>query len=211
MRWCESEFHLISLFFSPLRHLFTSIYASRPDWNLPRCIGHVCVGFTDPTFERGVCALKPPGREVIRKFEREREGWQTLWCAEIDNIKGITWKKTHTLFLATVHVTSWYNHLDEYEADGCRSQNGFGIRTPHLLMEEWRIQFREPNLVQNNSFFFFLRKTRCMVFILTEVKVNTYCGRDGNSSIRCVTWLALMQKICFREVTSFSGFRQCVL
>lgn len=113
MRWCESEFHLISLFSFPLHHLFTSIYASRPDWNLPRCIGHVCVGITHPNFERGVCALKPPGREVIRKFEREREGWQTLWCAEIDNIKGIARKK-HTHFFwpqctLRVGTTTWMN------------------------------------------------------------------------------------------------------
>lgn len=35
-------------------------------------------------------SLKPLGQELMGKFEREREraGWQSLWCTEIDNIKG---------------------------------------------------------------------------------------------------------------------------
>lgn len=121
----EGQFHLINMFSFPLAFNCTSIYiylCIKARLKFIKVLGHVCVGFIDPRFERGVALWSHWARKWWASL-REREGWQTLWCAEIDNIKG---SQTKTHFLATAQalscVTGWYDYLDEREADGCRAR-----------------------------------------------------------------------------------------
>ncbi len=136
-------------------------------------------------FWKRSCSLKPPGQEVMRKFwerEREREGWRTLWCAEIDNIKG-SLTKTH--FLATTQasscVTGWCNNLDECEADGCRLSSLY----PRMI---WDMILENVGLLcmrgQSNSgsqqlfilfFFVVFGKNPCTVSYLTDMIANKLC------------------------------------
>lgn len=142
MYWCtiyylggklqhEGQFLLISML-SPIFSLCSSIYiylCIKARLKFIKVLDHVCVGFMDPNFKRGIALWSHWARKWWGSL-KEREGWQMLWCAEIDNIKG-SLTKTH--FLATTQasscVTAWCNNLDECEADGCRlslSQNDLG-------------------------------------------------------------------------------------
>lgn len=87
-------------------------------------LGHVCEGFMDPNFERGVALWSHWARKWWGSL-RGREGRQMLWCAEIDNIKGsLTKKHTHAhknpLSGHCTRSILCYYYLDECEADGWR-------------------------------------------------------------------------------------------
>ncbi len=196
----EGQFHLISVCFPLLLHLH--LFMHQGEIEIYQGVRPCLCRLHGSKFWKRSCSLKPLGQEVMRKFEREREGWQMLWCAEIDNIKG-SLTKTH--FLATTQarscVTGWYNRLDECEADGCRLK----CLHPRVIWDtilenvhKRTIKSLVPFLFKNNYLSFYEEWTlHAFTFIRDDSKqilCLSCCQSDGNSSkkaclLKCITWL----------------------
>lgn len=151
------------------------------------------------TFWKTRCSLKPPGQEVMGKFEREREGWRTLWCAEIDNIKGFTDKNTLSGHDASIVLCYWmlqplgwiWSRWLQIEESLSQNELGYVFGKCRPTAHERTIKSWEP-IFRGQLFillFFWNEPLHGFIFsrwtsiVSSLVFCFSYCRRDGNSSI----------------------------